>query len=42
MTQDRYLARRLTDRQGPDVLDDMFDDLAEGEGSMTVVVVAGG
>ncbi len=26
MTQDRYLGRRLTDRQTSDVLDDMFDD----------------
>jgi integrase len=29
MTQDRYLGRRLTDRQTSDVLDDMFEDPAE-------------
>ena len=29
MTQDRYLGRRLTDRQTADVLDDMFEDPAE-------------
>jgi integrase len=26
MTQDRYLGRRLTDRQTSDVLDNMFED----------------
>jgi integrase len=30
MTQDRYLGRRLTDRQTADVLGDMFED-AEAE-----------
>ena len=29
MTQDRYLGRRLTDRQTSDVLDDMFEDPAD-------------
>jgi len=29
MTQDRYLGRRLTDRQTSDVLDGMFEDPAE-------------
>ena len=28
MTQDRYLGRRLTDRQTSDVLDNMFEDPA--------------
>jgi hypothetical protein len=30
MTQDRYLGRRLTDRQTSEVLDDMFEDPEEG------------
>ena len=29
MTQDRYLGRRLTDRQTSEVLDNMFDDPAQ-------------
>ena len=34
MTQDRYLGRRLTDRQTSEVLDDMFDNPASGEGAV--------
>jgi integrase len=32
MTQDRYLGRRITDRQTAEVLDGMFDDPADTEG----------
>ena len=32
MTQDRYLGRRITDRQTAEVLDGMFDEGEDTEG----------